>query len=187
MNGIVTNTRALTLAEVATLPAEILDFAGFNDNDDDDEVMTEFLQTYDFIIADLDLGGKKYTMVHGFPGDNPAGIIFNEEGHHLIGETAPQNSIPQKWYAKVTGDICDFSAVWWYPSKEVPTTEKTIARFFGTDNPAILHKFENLKSIDDFNEHMATMFDENDPVGCTCCEFHPDPVIRATHVNSSDH
>lgn len=95
-------------SDISSIPKHILyviiddDFDYYYENDED-------LNKDDFLILKLKFEQKEYTMIHGFPGDNCAGVIFNENELYPIGEgESSTQSEPENWYYKITNDLEDF-------------------------------------------------------------------------------
>ena len=94
--------RFLTLADVEKLNTETSDNLGIIEYEENEE-----LRDSDYIIATVKFKGKKYTFIHGFPGDNPIGGFLDQNWNVVItvGEGGPYDeSSLSKWYYKLTAD-----------------------------------------------------------------------------------
>ena len=65
---IINNVRFLKLSDTITYSDDLITELSIDTYDDD-----EHLQESTFIICDITFENKSYTLVHGFPGDNPVG------------------------------------------------------------------------------------------------------------------
>ncbi|MFS8159960.1 MAG: hypothetical protein ACMG6E_07065 [Candidatus Roizmanbacteria bacterium] len=103
--------RPFTLLDASKLSAELLDDMGFIDYTDD-----QYVKEQNWIIGKLTLANTIYTIIHGFPGDNASGAIFNEQEFYIIGEglRAADNHPVQLWYLEVTDDATDWKSKLWY-------------------------------------------------------------------------
>lgn len=77
----------------------------------------------DYVFCLLKFRGKEYYMIHGFPGDNSVGLIFNFDRRefYMIGELCPRlkpdNIHPlQKWYKQKTYGGSFYEDSYWYSS-----------------------------------------------------------------------
>lgn len=77
----------------------------------------------DYIFCILKFREKEYYMIHGFPGDNSVGMIFNFDRRefYMVGELCPQskqdNIHPlQKWYKQKTYGGSYYEDGYWYSS-----------------------------------------------------------------------
>ncbi len=64
----------------------------------DDDV---YLSDADYVWCELEKNGKTYTMIHGYPGDNPLGLIFVKDGSEAVahvGEGCDDKDEWQQWY-----------------------------------------------------------------------------------------
>ena len=94
--------RFLTLADVEILSTETSDDLGIIEYEENEE-----LRNSDYIIATVKFEGKKYTFIHGFPGDNPIGGFLDQNWNvvTIVGEGGPYDeSSLSKWYDKLTAD-----------------------------------------------------------------------------------
>ena len=76
----------------------------------------EYLVESDYVIFDLEINTVKYTMIHGFPGDNPAGVIFNENESYDIRNQGDNKNEVYDWYNKTTENGSNFEDSSWYAS-----------------------------------------------------------------------
>lgn len=104
------NARSLTVADLEKFDKITKDLIDEDDCDD------ETLADSDYIIGDLCIGGVDYTIIHGFPGDNPSGFIFNKDKTYSVGEEMKEdlNEEPVLWYRKITGNVCSYEDKFWY-------------------------------------------------------------------------
>jgi hypothetical protein len=62
--------------------------------------------------------GNEYTIVHGFPGDEPAGCVLLENDEFLImgGKESTNSDLIaiENWYWQITRECCDFKDTFWY-------------------------------------------------------------------------
>src|SRR4030042_3701432 len=120
---ILTNVRPLTLADPDRLGEDFWDDIGLTDYEDDEHVKQQ-----DWIIGNITFDDVVYTIIHGFPGDNASGIIYNSnrKEYYMIGESMMEEdcqSVPQTWYLKETNDVSDFESPLWSNQKsETDTT-----------------------------------------------------------------
>ncbi len=112
----ITNSRPLTLEIYHDFTRQIgVEFFENNlyidaYNEDDEGLMDS-----DYIIADLEINGKTYIMIHGFPGDNPIGVIFNDTEKHIVGEGLDEKVNEVKnWYRTASNNSSDFQQRFWY-------------------------------------------------------------------------
>lgn len=113
---IITSHRPLTfmLIEELKLSKKNLDDAGIIDYEDD-----EHLFDSDYVYITFLLKGKIYSMVHGFPGDNPMGIVYRKNEYYIVGEGRPlidnqPHSIIDEWYEEVTEELTGYKDDMWY-------------------------------------------------------------------------
>lgn len=109
----VTNVRQFTNADIQKLEHvkenQDLDFL-FNVERTDKE-----LEEGDYIIADLVLDGEQYVFIHGFPGDEPVGILYKPDFseitslHHSIDRGFDKQN---DWYLDSTTFINDEDNSW---------------------------------------------------------------------------
>lgn len=75
-------------------------FLGCYDDKDD-----EYFVDQDFVYFTLRNGDKIYYMIHGFPGDNTSGIVFDEDGiiAWLDEDIDPKNPMNdfEAWYTEL--------------------------------------------------------------------------------------
>ena len=81
-----------------------------------------YLLEQNYIFGVILFNNKVYMTIHGFPGDNPNGVIYNNyNDSHKVGEMGmvdPLTSI-QKWYIEVTEEVEDgFDKPQWYGTLE---------------------------------------------------------------------
>ena len=73
----------------------------------------EYLKDHDFILMTLENtnDNKIYTVLHGFPGDNPDGIIYDKNGKILdyLGCGCDPDTLFRKWYIEITDDCNDYT------------------------------------------------------------------------------
>ena len=72
---------ALTLSAVPFLPMIARKKLALDDIEHDDEIM---MRRNDYVSWEVSIGDNKYEFYHGFPGDNPVGILM--QGEKLIAE-----------------------------------------------------------------------------------------------------
>lgn len=106
-----TNVRPLTLSDPNNLGEDFWDDIGLTDYENDEHVNSD-----DWIIGDVIFGEVVYTIIHGFPGDNASGIIYNSERkeYYPIGESIAEKdcqSAPQLWYLEATNDVTEFGSL----------------------------------------------------------------------------
>lgn len=73
----------------------------------------------DFVKLDLYVQGKKYICIHGFPGNNAAGIIYTENGGEYYNiRKLSKGETPRvvEWYLKKTENGSSFEDAYWYAS-----------------------------------------------------------------------
>lgn len=77
----------------------------------------------DYIFCILKFREKEYYMIHGFPGDNSVGMIFNFDRRefYMVGELCPQSKPDnihslQKWYKQKTYGGSYYEDGYWYSS-----------------------------------------------------------------------
>lgn len=82
----VRNVRQLTCADADEISALVdldvgADRMKYNDFDLilADEQTQQNLIDQDMIIGDVDIQGKPYKFIHGYPGDEPCGVIYNAD------------------------------------------------------------------------------------------------------------
>lgn len=119
---IVENNRPLTLVDVENLYEYGFDKSltsediGIVDYENDDH-----LKESDYIISDIKIGDSHYYLIHGFPGDNPQGAIFNSHKTYLVGECMPEDvdesAEPIVWYNKITKGCCRYKETFWYANR----------------------------------------------------------------------
>lgn len=75
------------------------------DRDDYDD---EQLKSEDYVFVTLRHNDRSYYMVHGFPGDNAAGFIFNlkKEIKAEVGESCQDVNKFTNWYIGLGDDVC---------------------------------------------------------------------------------
>nr|QBK93102.1 MAG: uncharacterized protein LCPAC403_02360 [Pithovirus LCPAC403] len=68
--------------------------------EDDEDLSNE---NYVFVV--LEFERKEYTLIHGFPGDNPCGGFFDKDQNVIIeigdGACDPDDHPISKWYEKI--------------------------------------------------------------------------------------
>lgn len=117
----------------------------------------------DYIIVDLTLDGKQYTLIHGEPVDNPNGVIYNDQELHRVGEIRDDSeelSDIQKWYQQITEGASRYQEWWWDPYPLSEATKELIEE----------RMLELSQDPEKFNERMQNLFHPDDPIGCTCFE-----------------
>jgi len=108
---IIQTKRQMTMAILQSLPEDVVidsDLYLYEDYVEDD-----FLGEQEFIIVEMTYKGQTYTMIHGFPGDNPSGIIYNPASREIVarvGEGMTAETNLEKWYFNVTHDCMDYSS-----------------------------------------------------------------------------
>ena len=89
------------------------EYIGIVDYEDD-----EHLAESDWIIGDVIIGGKKYQIIHGFPGDTPIGMVFNDEVEFLVGAALGSNDVEndeiEDWYTTKTKEQTKYLEPFWY-------------------------------------------------------------------------
>ena len=115
-NVVIKYMRPLTLDDIPKLPLtdKTLDKIGLIDYEEDEELMED-----NYVIGDIEINGKKYTMIHGFPGENASGVIYNQDEMHFVGQyidAVEIDTIPLLWYSYVTRNGSNYSHDWWYAS-----------------------------------------------------------------------
>ena len=71
--------QAMTLEIVQSLPKIVKNNLVLDEIEDNDELIES-----DYVSWDVSIGDNKYEFYHGFPGDNPVGIMM--QGEELIAE-----------------------------------------------------------------------------------------------------
>lgn len=114
---VVVNARPLTLADLDGSKETFWNEIGFTDYKDDEQVRRS-----DWIIGEITFNEYKYTIIHGFPGDNASGIIYNSTNkeYYIIGEGMMEKdcaSVQGSWYIEITNDVTEFYHSWWHNKK----------------------------------------------------------------------
>lgn len=111
--------KPLTLEIIKELnfPKEILEDLCLQHYDND-----QWLLDSDYIFAFIRYLDQYYIFVHGFPGDNPVGIIRSQDGkeYYMVGELAQfeSNSVFEKWYNEKTNNCTNYKDSFWYTSSK---------------------------------------------------------------------
>jgi len=111
---IMTNVRTLTLKDAEDSTEDFWDEIGLSDYENDEHVKEQ-----DWIIGDITFDGVAHIIIHGFPGDNASGIIYDPVGkkYYMIGEGMTEEdclSAPQMWYLQVTNHVMEWESPLWY-------------------------------------------------------------------------
>lgn len=99
----VSNIRHLTVDDLPNIPRAYYDIADFSEADNDS------LKDEDYVLATLTCpNGSQYTILHGFPGDNADGIIYDNTLYILanIGESCDDVNDLTHWYISL-GDTAN--------------------------------------------------------------------------------
>jgi len=90
--------------------AQLNDLCICEEDDDDD------FKLANWVIGELKFGEETYTMIHGFPGDNVLGLIFNKQQSYIVGRPTEKTdtSLPEQWYAEITENCCTYERPFWY-------------------------------------------------------------------------
>ena len=100
--NIVSKTQ-LTMSEIENIPKDIAAEIVLLEN----YIDQEYLCDQDFVFLELMCDGKRYMMIHGFPGDNAHGVIYHgDQVAAWIGEGCSEDNPFGKWYV----DLTDYSA-----------------------------------------------------------------------------
>ena len=104
------NSRALTLDDIKIHFKEGDEYMDYFVEDDTNQNLVD----QGYIIGTIKIDSIVYTIIHGFPGDNPQGIIFNDSITCRVGECIDANGAIGEWYHKVTDGLSEFSDPFWY-------------------------------------------------------------------------
>lgn len=81
----------------------------------EDYVDDEYLDAQDFVILILMDGKDKYIMIHGFPGDNPLGVIYDQRDHIIVwvGEGMDESDSDPfyVWYNLITNNGIEYPSI----------------------------------------------------------------------------
>ena len=106
---IINNVRFLKLEDTLNFSGQLIDELAIDTYDDN-----EHLQESSYIICDILFRDKLYVLVHGFPGDNPVGAIFNHNETYIVGEGGQYNdNIPENWYDDITEHATNYNHWFW--------------------------------------------------------------------------
>lgn len=103
----------LTDKKISELPKKIID--KLNDlydleelSDYDSEYLVDDNYTYGKITLKT---GETFNFIHGFPGDNPAGIAYDDNSEIIanFGEGMQITNDLEKWYSIITEEVTDLS------------------------------------------------------------------------------
>ncbi len=100
------NKTRLTSKIIETLPDDVRDEMCL-----DEEWPNQYYEDQDFVFFSVqDSKGKVFDVVHGFPGDNPFGVVYDDDCiFDLLGSgDSISNSEVEKWYNKITKDATSF-------------------------------------------------------------------------------
>lgn len=101
------DVRYLTMADIRNMPQYIIEEANLDDGYECDEDLKDTSYT----ISTLIHNNIHYTMVHGFPGDNADGIIYNDENIvAYIGESCDDVNEFTHWYLSFGDQVCELLA-----------------------------------------------------------------------------
>lgn len=131
-HSIMINTHSLTLEEIKTFSSleerfadvNLFDWLSDSFNNDYFDCNDRFSYIYNsnkdladnnWVIGQVTIKDKQYTIIHGFPGDNPIGLIFNETtaiqiyggrcSSHDQNENVNKNL--ESWYMQATNDATE--------------------------------------------------------------------------------
>lgn len=118
------SSRALTIADVKSEQYKLEDvdiddlaLEGYINDEEEEAEINEALIESGYIIGELMIDGEKYTLIHGFPGDNPVGVFIDAEGKKtFVGEAIDTDFDvrPSVWYEETT-DKSNFDNQFWHP------------------------------------------------------------------------
>jgi hypothetical protein len=107
---------ALTMEDLRELklPRNVIEDLCLQDYDDDQD-----LKDSGYVIGTLVYMDEEFMFIHGFPGDNPVGVIRNNSEYHHVGEliseaTAADDHPLALWYDKITKGGRTYDEAWWY-------------------------------------------------------------------------
>lgn len=86
------------------------------------------LESEDFVVWQVDILGHSYAFLHGFPGDNPIGLLLTNDKSELLatcgeGGRNPINKSNKDvfvfldWYDNITNNACNYNKIEFQASK----------------------------------------------------------------------
>lgn len=95
---VIKNTLKISLKIYDTISEDILAEMNLDNYDEG------YIRDQDFVLMELCMGVKKYNLLHGFPGDNPFGIVYTENGETVdfLGSGIDPTTPFRKWYIEIT-------------------------------------------------------------------------------------
>lgn len=81
----IVDIRRLKMADLDTHPDSIKECLGDWMIESDRDCVES-----DCVLGELEYNGAAYSFIHGYPGDNPSGVIWNETEQFLVGECEKQ-------------------------------------------------------------------------------------------------
>lgn len=104
----------LTIDKCSTLSDDELDLLFLEDGEFDNES----LAMEDYQTWTVEILGKIYNVIHGFPGDNPIGLFYkNDHAYYQFGEALSNNYNDKvftnflKWYTEISKDLTDYEFI----------------------------------------------------------------------------
>ncbi len=79
--------------------------------DDFDNLSDENLVDADFTYGKISHGTDTLNFIHGFPGDNPAGVIYDDQFKVVgrVGEGMNVTNDLEQWYMDTTKDVTELN------------------------------------------------------------------------------
>ncbi len=151
----ISNVRKMTMDDFDKLPPVVCYIT--------DDPTDESLKNEDFIICDLEFSeNNKYTFIHGFPGDNPAGMIYNDNSEIY------EDTMFHKWYNEITHD-CTTYPDWMQSLKQLPSLQSnaciSVLNLANRDDLHHITNNINLSTIETlikmFNNRLSSIQDYN--------------------------